>query len=87
LLNKNGFEIEDFGGSGSFCEKENINRHYIGSKNNNSGSLNFGTMRYRPHTVYFGLRKNKLYHPVKSVKATANFYFLSIKRFIRAKIK
>ena len=83
LLHQNGFEIEDFGGSGKFCRKENINRHYIPSKNNLRGDLDHGTMRYKPHPVYLGLSKNKLYHPVKPVKYTVIFYLNRFKRFLK----
>jgi len=80
LLHNNGFELEDFGGSGKFCQKENINRNYIGSDNNTNGELDHGTMRYRPHPIYLGLRKNMLYHPIKPAKDTVKYY---LKRYIR----
>jgi len=80
LLHKNGFELEDFGGSGKFCEKENINRNYLGSSNNTYGRLFHGTLRYKPHPIYLGLRKNKLYHPIKPAKDTVKYY---LKRYTK----
>jgi len=84
LLHNNGFELEDFGGSGKFCQKENINRNYIGSDNNTNGELNHGTMRYRPHQIYLGLRKNMLYHPIKPANETVKYY---LKRYIKRIIR
>ena len=87
LLHNNGFELEDFGGSGKFCQKENINRHYIGSENNIYGELDHGTMRYRPHPIYLGLRKNKLYHPIKPAKDTVKYYLKRFNRLLKKKIR
>jgi len=87
LLHNNGFELEDFGGSGKFCQKENINRNYIGSENNLDGVLDHGTMRYRPHLIYLGLKKNKLYHPIKPVKDTVKYYLKRFNRLLKRKIR
>ncbi len=87
LLQNNGFELEDFGGSGKFCEKENINRNYIDSDNNTKGELDHGTMRYRPHPIYLGLRKNKLYHPIKPAKDTVKYYLKRFNRLLKRKIR
>jgi len=82
LLHKNGFELEDFGGSGKFCQNRNINKIYIGSENNEFGNLDHGTMRYRPHPIYLGLRKNKLYHPVKPAKDTVKYFLNRFNRLL-----
>lgn len=63
LLHYNGFKLLDFGGTGKFSMSKN--KFYI-SRGNQKGSLQTGTMRYRPAMSREGFRKNMLYHPVKS---------------------
>ena len=87
LLYEHGFKLEDFGGSGKFTNEQNINKNYIGSPENINGTLDYGTMRYRPHIICLGLKKNMLYHPVKSVKSRLTYYFLRTKRILKKKIK
>jgi hypothetical protein len=52
-----GFRIADFGGIGEFVEKNKRNQSYIDGEK--------GTIRWRPAFSRVGLRRNKLYHPVK----------------------
>ena len=86
LLKEHGYKLEDLGGSGKFCKKENINKNYTGSKVNSEGSLDFGTMRYRPHILYLGLKNDKLYHPVKPLRKRFSYYFIRAKRNLRKKL-
>ena len=85
LLKAHGYKLEDLGGSGKFSKQENINKNYTGSKVNCEGSLDFGTMRYRPHILYLGLKKDKLYHPVKPVGKRLSYYFLRTKHNLKKK--
>ena len=78
LLYNNGFTIEDFGGTGRFCEKENINRFYTIGKHNHVGRVWPGTLRFRPPHYIYGLRKNKIYHPVKPIFDIIWIYLKSI---------
>ncbi len=87
LLHEHGFKLEDFGGSGKFTNEKNFNKNYLGSPENINGTLDYGTMRYRPHIIYLGLKKNTLYHPVKSVKSRLTYYFVRAKRILMKKIK
>lgn len=67
LLDKNGFSIVDFGGSGNFVPPGMKSRFYIDSLPDEKGLLDTGTLRYRPAFVWPGLRRNRLYHPVKPI--------------------
>jgi hypothetical protein len=65
LLLDGGFRLLDFGGKGEFMLPEYRNRFYT-THSSRSGNLGlFGTMRYRPSRARAGMRKNKIYHPVK----------------------
>jgi hypothetical protein len=65
LLLDGGFRLLDFGGKGEFTLPEYRNRFYT-THSSRSGNLGlFGTMRYRPSRARAGMRKNKIYHPVK----------------------
>jgi len=64
LLHHNGFRLLDFNGSNGDFQSQ-PHRFYI-SRSDRNGKLWTGTMRYRPAMRNQGLRKNKLYHPVKS---------------------
>jgi len=65
LLLDGGFRLLDFGGKGEFTLPEYRNRFYT-THSSRSGKLGlFGTMRYRPSRARAGMRKNKIYHPVK----------------------
>jgi hypothetical protein len=65
LLLDGGFKLLDFGGKGEFMLPGYRNRFYTthSSIRGNLGLL--GTMRYRPSRARVGMRKNKIYHPVK----------------------
>lgn len=64
LLYNAGYNILDFGGSGSFILQAYKNKFYSSSKNS-EGQLFESTMRWRPLWKNIGGEKNKLYHPVK----------------------
>jgi hypothetical protein len=71
LLSHGGFRLGDFGGSGRFALPENRNKFYLEGRQDRAGSLQGGTMRWRP--VFLGLHStsaiwvpNMLFHPVKS---------------------
>ncbi|SHE34968.1 hypothetical protein SAMN05443144_101107 [Fodinibius roseus] len=62
LLFHHGYQLLDFGGNGDFVSDRN--KFYI-SRSSGQQGLSTGTMRYRPAMKTHGMRKNKLYHPVK----------------------
>ena len=65
LLYNNGYSLLDFGGDGEFAMPKEKNVFYTSGSTGN-GVLNpFCTMRWRPSRAKAGIRKNKLYHPVK----------------------
>jgi hypothetical protein len=65
LLHAAGLELADLGGDGPFVPRGFRNRFYT-SYSTWDGSLHvLGTVRYRPARPAAGLRRNKLYHPVK----------------------
>ena len=65
ILSLEGFEIRDFGGSGKFVSSEYKNRFYESDVPNVHGTLETGTMRYRPVLEPCEIQELKLYHPVK----------------------
>lgn len=65
LLYHGGFRVEDFGGRGSFVQPINRNRFYLEGDEDPKGRFYHRTMRWRPSHRIYGLRRNKLYHPVK----------------------
>jgi len=69
LLHSHDFVLADFGGAGAFVPRDMENRFYLDSPSNRAGTLNEGTMRYRPVFSHPGHLAGKLYHPVKSESA------------------
>jgi hypothetical protein len=65
MLHRNGFLLQDIGGTGPFVRKGDKNRFYIDSAKDTKGRMKNGTMRFRPPFQKVGWRRNKLYHPVK----------------------
>ena len=65
LLYSHGFQIHDFGGTGSFVAAEDKKRFYLDSPPDKKGRLKKGTMRFRPVFSKPGSKRMKLYHPVK----------------------
>lgn len=63
LLSESGLEIEDVGGDGRFVRTGNVNRFYTNTLATRSGYP--GTFVYRPARPRPGLRRQKLWHPVK----------------------
>jgi hypothetical protein len=65
LLTTNGFTLLDFGGDSEYTPPGYKNRFYT-SYSAPAGTLHrLGTVRWRPSRRKPGIRKNKLYHPVK----------------------
>jgi hypothetical protein len=89
LLYRNGFSIMDIGGNGSFTPKTMENMFYVDSGSDSRGTLAKGTMRFRPCFWKAGIKRNKLYHPVKpagtAFKLNSRFYIRKnwLSRFIR----
>lgn len=66
FISKKGLTMRDFGGAGPYVKKGDKNRFYIDAKKLDNPSLwDFPTVRWRPAYKRKGIRKNKLYHPVK----------------------
>lgn len=65
LLAKNCFSFLDFGGKGRYVLPGTENRFYTARPLNRAGVLDKGTLRWRPAHRRTGLRRNKIYHPVK----------------------
>jgi hypothetical protein len=65
LLAESGYTLLDFGGDGKFVLPGYKNRFY--TSGSAGGLLNpFCTMCWRPSRLRPGIRRNKIYHPVKS---------------------
>jgi len=67
ILNHRSLSMMDFGGNGPYTPKELINKYYRSGKTLNE------TYRYRPPHV-IPLRKNLLYHPVKTFSKALKIY-------------
>lgn len=63
LLYHHGFKLLDF--NECFNDFQPHDKRFYISRSDRKGRLWTGTMRYRPAMRKHGLRKNKLYHPVK----------------------
>lgn len=63
LFHQTGLEIEDFGGDGPFVQDGNVDRFYTNTPSTGSGYP--GTFVYRPARPRPGLKRRKLWHPVK----------------------
>jgi hypothetical protein len=68
LLSRSNFSFVDFGGKGTYVLPGMENKFYTASPPNPAGLLNKGTLRWRPVHSWIGLRRNKIYHPVKRMK-------------------
>lgn len=84
LLSHNGYKLLDLGGDGGYAVHRN--KFYISRRSSQEG-LTTGTMRYRPAMKRYGLRKNKLYHPVKKnglgvLRSNAGNFYRLIKLWI-----
>jgi hypothetical protein len=64
IYHNDDLKMTDFGGSGTFVEGA-VNKNYI-SRSDKDGEIFGGTFRFRPTMNKIGMRKNKLYHPIKS---------------------
>jgi hypothetical protein len=65
LLTTNGFTLLDFGGESAYTPMGHKNRFYTSCSTSSGSLLRLGTIRWRPSRSKPGMRKNKLYHPVK----------------------
>ncbi len=68
LIHQAGLRIEDIGDHGPFVRPANRGRFY----SNTSLTWNYapGTFVYKPAKHFVGLRRNRLYHPIKPLQAT-----------------
>ena len=80
LLINNKFLVVDIGDDGSFCKNENINIFYPTSPRNISGTLTFGTMRFRTPYYLTGFREKMLYHPVEPLDYNFRYFLNKFRR-------
>lgn len=71
-LHRSGLGIEDIGGEGPFVRPGNENRFYTNTPWRTG--LGPGTFKYRPARRWPGLRRGKLWHPVKPTQGRATQY-------------
>lgn len=79
-----GLVIEDIGGDGPFVAGGNRNRHYTNSPEHEH--LYPGTFAYRPTRRFPGVRRGKLWHPVKPTAGRVSSYVELATEWIRAKL-
>lgn len=83
LLNDSEMTVEDIGGRGPFTPKERRGLFYSSeyglSCPSRDGDFGLGSNRYGPPLLFYGMRKNRIYHPVKT-----NRDFRTIKCDIRS---
>jgi hypothetical protein len=72
LLHHNGLTISSISGTGKYAAPGMDGKFYSSSRPNADGELSTGSLRYRPAFWRYGQKKNKLYHPVKPLKAALN---------------
>lgn len=65
LLSENGCTLLDFGGDGEFIRPGKKNTCYTSNSTRDGIPSPFCTMRWRPSATKAGIRRNRLYHPVK----------------------
>lgn len=68
LLSGNNFTLMDFGKNDTLVPGNNHANFYSTCLSGRRSKTNNYTVRYRPYFLIWGLRKNKLYHPVKPVR-------------------
>jgi len=70
LLCDAGMRIEEIGGRGPFTPKERRGLYYLSenaiSSPSRNGDLGLGSNRFGPPLLLWGMRKNRIYHPVKT---------------------
>ena len=66
VLRSAGLSISDFGGSGAWTPKERRHRFYSSVSFDSGRSLNAGTHRHKPSHLFPLLRRNTIFHPLKS---------------------
>lgn len=85
VARKAGLEMEDIGGDGPFVAAENRNRHYTNSPEREH--LYPGTFVYRPSRRFPGLRRDKLWHPVKPTAGRLSSYVNLTSAWIRTRLR
>ena len=84
ILSLEGYRLEDFGGSGNFVRAGYRNKFYTSRGFFGYGGLTLlGSMRWRPPHLVRGLRRNRLYHPVKPTGLGASEIFRNSERLVR----
>jgi hypothetical protein len=88
LLYHGRFRLRDFGGDGGFVYPGMVNRNYT-SQAGKWGLLNpFCSVHWRPSSTHAGLRKNRIYHPVKPLSMTEpwkewwNYYKMWMRQYL-----
>lgn len=70
LLYDAGMRIEEIGGRGPFTPEERRGLYYssenVVSSPSHNGDLGLGSNRFSPPLFLWGIRKNRIYHPVKT---------------------
>lgn len=84
LIYHSPFKMLDMGGDSVFTPdalRYKIYTSYTKDKKN----LNYGTFRFRPPYYFYGLKRNHLYHPVKTLKSYLKHYREKIKEIFTGK--
>lgn len=79
-----GAEIEDIGGEGPFVRPDNENRFYTNTPGRTG--LGPGTFIYRPPRRWAGLRRDKLWHPVKPTQGRISQYADLFRDWLEARL-
>ena len=91
LLHKEGLQIEEIGGDSHFTPPSRKYNFYSATRSNFGDLQGYSSMRWRPEVVFWGLRQNRLYHPVKGGRNLYGGIFqlwrFRIKRFKKSIIR
>lgn len=79
LIYNHGMLVEDIGGTGDFVRKKNKRRHYSSVTFKNGRMMHAGSFAAAPARSKPGMRKNRLYHPVKAQLETKKEFFPRLK--------
>jgi hypothetical protein len=77
LIAQAGMQLEDIGGRGPFVREGNEGRFYSSLSTREGGLKGLGSMRHQPPIAYLGLRRNRLFHPVKKIGVTPGSLIIS----------
>lgn len=75
VLVRSGFTVLDLEGPSSGTPAAGVRRYCTCSDSQNGKLTGFGTMRFRPPHLFWGLRSDMLYHPVKDDEAIGDLLF------------